>query len=171
MNKLKIAALIGVLSLSALSCGLLDRFTGSIGGASVTSELWSDVPRMDGAEASELEMPLFVRLLMQTMMSQALAGEEANADWIVFTLSGDPQDIQDFYTAERMSSHGWDASDASPCFSGGEEGVEQVGLICVFDKQTGEQGAGLIIMAAQGEASGETNAFFIRFEYAETPTE
>jgi hypothetical protein len=54
-------------------------------------------------------------------------------DWAVFSTSKTPQDVQSFYTDERMTSFGkWDASKKSTCLNGSEHHFS--GVACVFNK-------------------------------------
>jgi hypothetical protein len=168
-----------VLALASLACSLLNTVTDTVGNAVTggtnfisTSQLWSDVPRMDGLDSSNLDMPVFAKLLMQTMMSQFLAEGKGNADWIVFTTAKTADDIQNYYTNALMSANGWKDSDASTCFSGSEQGIDQVGLFCVFTKTENNTDIGLMIIAVPNESNSSKNSlFFIRLENREaTPT-
>ena len=51
--------------LVATACGVKNPLSGADGSMKTVSELWSDVPKMDGLSQSELEMPLSVKLLMR----------------------------------------------------------------------------------------------------------
>src|SRR5438445_9384002 len=91
----------GVLLLSVMSCGLVDKFT--TGGQQMTKvdELWSDVPRMDGLSHSDLELPLTIKILMRTALNNLWRlnkeGEDktpVSGDWIVFSSGGPPSDVQ-----------------------------------------------------------------------------
>ncbi len=167
-----------ILALASLACGLINTVSDTVGNTITggttfisTSQLWSDVPRMDGFDSSNLDMPIFAKLLMQTMMSQFLAEGKGNADWIVFTTAKTADDIQNYYTNALMSANGWENSDASTCFSGSDQGIDQVGLFCVFSKTENNIDVGLMIIAAPESNSGKNNVFFIRLENHEaTPT-
>jgi len=74
-----------------------------------------------------------------------------------------------FYTAARMKASGWEAGDASPCVSGSETGIPQMGALCVFQKTDNGQQTQLAVIAAQDENTGQTNVFFLRLEEASTP--
>jgi hypothetical protein len=168
-----------ILALASLACGLLNTVTDTVGNAVTggttfisTSQLWSDVPRMDGLDSSNLDMPVFAKLLMQTMMGQFLAEGKGSADWIVFTTTKTADDLQNYYTNTLMSANGWENSDASTCFSGSDQGVDQVGLFCVFTKTENSTDIGLMVIAVPDESnSGKNSVFFIRLENHEaTPT-
>lgn len=179
----RISLALAVLLLASLACGLIDSVTDQVSGAvgntisgdtsfTATSQLWADVPRMDGFESSELEVPLMAKVLMQTMMSQFLAEGKGGADWIVFSTSNTTQAIQDFYSSVLVGVNGWESSDETTCFSGSDQGMADVGLFCVFLKQEGNVDTGLMLIAAPDEENaGKNNVFFIRIENRnETPT-
>ncbi len=107
MNRVRIVVFSLVLALASLGCGLIDRVAGGETAFTNASELWSDVPRMEGLTPSEMEMPLYVKLLIRTAMSQILAGGTGGADWIVFSTDKTSEDVQGFYTNERMAQNGW----------------------------------------------------------------
>ncbi len=169
MNRVRIAVFSLVLALASLGCGLIDRVAGGETAFTNASELWSDVPRMEGLTPSEMEMPLYVKLLMRTAMSQILAGGTGGADWIVFSTDKTSEDVQGFYTNERMAQNGWIASENSTCLSGSEQGMPQVGLFCVFLKQTEDRQTGLMVIASPNEEAKNTTVVFIRVENQATP--
>ena len=57
MNKALNLVLFGALLVVALSCNVINKFTGNDPNLKKTAELWSDVPRMEGLASSEAEMP------------------------------------------------------------------------------------------------------------------
>src|SRR5690349_10606061 len=102
MNKPTAAVAIVFIVFAGLSCGLIDRFTG---GEKMTKvdDLWSDVPRMDGSAHSDMDMPVSVKFLMRTALSNlwrfSKDGEDktpVSGDWTVYTSSGTPGDANDF---------------------------------------------------------------------------
>ena len=161
-----------------LACGALNTVVGGDATYKPASELWSDVPRMDGLTPSELEdLPLPVKLLMRTLLgnlgSLNAEGEDkttGNIDWISFNSSGTPEDIKNFYTPELMAAQGWEQSDSSTCLSGSEQGIPQVGAFCVFGKEQNGLQTMLAIFATRDETTKQTSAFFLRLEIAATPT-
>ena len=167
LKTIKFGLLFALVTLTSLACGLgglTDLLPGGGGALGTTSELWSDVPRMDGLGDSDIEMPLFARLFMQTMMSQLLGDGEGSGDIVVFRTENTSQAIAAFYSAEQMAANGWAASEGEACLSGSEQGVAQVGLFCVFQKNAADLDTGLMILAVPDENTGQTNLFFIRFE-------
>jgi hypothetical protein len=174
MNKFLAAVLLGTLFFAAASCRIINKLTNDQNLKKV-GDLWSDVPRMDGLASSEADMPVFVKLLMRTALNNLYRLDNQNedktpgsGDWAVFTTTKLPQDVQSFYTNERMTSFGsWEASKNSTCLNGSEHGFS--GVACVFNKSANNRGIGLLIVAAQDEQKKQTNVFFVRAETDETP--
>lgn len=164
-------AFLFVLILGALACGLSDKLTGG-GDMKAVPELWSDVPRMDAMTKSEGEMPSWLRLLVRpvlnTMMRGVNDGKDAG-DWdvVFFTAAGKtPKDVKDFYTPERMTTHGWERKGDSTCMNlGGDRAV-----LCAFTKRAGGKEVGLAVIAAYDEQGKETSLFFLRNEATPPPT-
>jgi len=165
--------------LTTLACGILDsainKATGG-GNMQTVSSLWSDVPPMDGLNASQMDMPPFVKLAMQLILGNLGKlnpdGQDQTTgtiDWIVFTTDKTPQDVQNFYTNELMTANGWDASENPPCTSGSEQGASQLGAVCVFAKTQDGKNTQLAILTAQDETTKQNNVFFLRLEENATP--
>jgi hypothetical protein len=177
MNRTVMAGLCLALALLVMGCGVLNPLTGGDQGMRTVSQLWSDVPPMDGLTPSQMDMPLPIKLVARTVIGNLgrlnKEGEDrttGNIDWLVFTSSKPPSDVANFYTSDRMASSGWDRTDSSPCVSGGAQGIPQVGLLCVFAKQQGGTQTQLAIIATQDDKRNETNVFFLRLEVTGTPT-
>ncbi len=186
MKRILVAIFLVALALAASACGVVNTLTGGAvnqltggnsGNMKTVAALWSDVPKMDGLTPSQMDMPLPIKLVMRTAIGNLgrlnQAGEDqttGNIDWIVFTSGKSATDVQNFYTNARMTASGWEASDKSTCFSGGDAGVAQVGALCVFQKQQGDQQTQLAIIAAQDDQTKQTNVFFLRLEETGTPT-
>ena len=163
-----------------LACGALNSVTDNVtGGDSYkpAAQLWSDVPRMDGLTASELEdLPLPIKLLMRTVIGNLgrlnPEGEDqttGSIDWISFNSTGTTEDIRNFYTPELMAANGWDQTESSSCLTGSEQGIPQVGAFCVFGKEQNGIQSMLAIFATQDESTQQTSVFFLRLETAATP--
>ena len=130
--------LLTLVVLASLACGLLNNAVNqAVGGGEnyqTVSDLWSDVPRMDGLQPSQADLPLPVKLVMRTIIGnlgrlnpQGENQTTGNIDWIVFTTAQSPQDVQNFYTNARMTASGWDdAGQASTCVSGSDSASSQV---------------------------------------------
>ncbi len=169
MNRSMALVAVAALSLTVISCGLLERFTGGPEMKKVDT-LWNDVPKMDDMTSSEIEMPIGTKLLLRTIIGNLgrfnKEGEDrttGDIDWLSFTSPKPPNEIQEFYTNQRMSEFGgWETSKESTCVSGSEKGVS--GAFCVFQKKADGKKAGLVVIAAQDEKTSGTNLFFVRIE-------
>lgn len=156
--------------LAVMSCRLADKFVGGGLDLERRGELWSDVPKMDGLEASELEMPLAIKVLMRTVLNNLWRfnreGEDktpVSGDWIVFTSAKTAADIQGFYSNDRMSSFGkWDSSMKPTCVEGKEKGID--GVFCVFHKIENGKEIMLAVIAMQDDKANRINLFFLRLE-------
>ncbi len=158
-----------VLLLAALGCGLTDTIGGTVDDLRSVTELWDDVPRMDGLTRSDKDLPLPIKLVVRTVVAQLLSGGTGSGDWIVFTTDKTGEDVKAFYTNDVMAEHGWEASDTSTCLDGSDQGVSQVGALCVFQKQVGSTYTGLMVLSMDAETAGQTNVIFVRIEGEQTP--
>jgi hypothetical protein len=155
---------------AVISCSLAGKLIDSGPDMARATELWPDVPRMDGLSSSDVEPPLAIKLVMRTVLNNLWRlnkdGEDktpASGDWIVFTRNGPPNKVQNFYTNERMTSFGnWEASKNSTCIDGKDKGID--GVLCVFQKIADRKQIGLAIIAGQDEKSGQTTVFYLRLE-------
>jgi hypothetical protein len=170
MSKMLSLILFAALLITVTSCSrIINRFTGNSNLKRV-GDLWSDVPRMDGLASSEAEMPIYVHLLMRTVLNNLYRlnkeGEDktpSTGDWAVFSTSKTPDDVRSFYNNERMTSFGgWERSKNSTCLNGNE--YKFSGVACVFGKTVNNVGIGLLIVASQDEQKKQTNIFFVRVE-------
>jgi len=172
MNKQNGIVVLVILCLAVIACKTIaERATGSDKMAKA-GELWSDVPRMDGMQVSDLELPWAVKLLMKTALNNLWRlnkeGEDktpAEGDWIAFTVAGTPTDVQDFYTKDRMSSFGnWESDkDDKNCVGANNDGAAK-GLMCVFKKTEGGRDKLLAIWAGADDAKKQTTLFYLRIE-------
>jgi hypothetical protein len=152
------------------ACGMNNPLAGGNRSMKTVSELWSDVPKMDGLSPSELEMPIYVKVLMRTALNRIGARDSKDTgDWIVLTTAKTTDDLKSFFTSERMAANGWDKTDKSTCLNGSEEGVPQVGLFCVFKKSGGDKDVGLMIISSEDVKSSRLNVFFVRVEVTADP--
>ncbi len=185
MKRNLLIAWIALLMPALLACSVIDTVVNqaaskAVGGSdnlTVISQLWSDVPRMDGLTPSQMDLPLPVKLLMRAVLGNLgrlnKPGENqttGNIDWIVFTTAKTSDDVKNFYTNARMTAQGWQASQNSTCVSGSAQGVAQVGVFCAFRKRAGSQESDLLIVAASDDQTKQTDVFFLRLDYAATPT-
>ena len=170
MKPLTPKALLFVLVLCAVACGLSDKLSGG-GRMKAAPELWSDVPRMEGATKSEGEMPAWLRLLVRPVLSTMMRGvndgkDAGNWDVVFFTAAGKtPKEVKDFYTPERMTAQGWERKGDSNCMNlAGDRAV-----LCAFTKRAGDKQVGLVVIAAADEQGKETSLFFLRNESTPSP--
>jgi hypothetical protein len=140
------------------ACGVVRSLFGLSTSSGTVTELWSDVPRMDGLTKADLQMPVAARMALQAMTQDRF-------DFISFTIAATPSAVQEFYSEERMEQAGWDSSDARGCL--GDTGDASVGAICVFGKETGPKNELLAVVVAKDDRSVDTQVFFARVVLAE----
>lgn len=138
----------------ALSCGLAEKLTGDPKAGTVSS-LWPDVPPLEGATKADLEIPLGARLMIRAMM-------QGKINFIAFMTDQSAQDVQDFYSNERMKAAGWTPSDKG-CV-GDTEDKESHGAICLFKRKDGNKEEGLAIVVALDEKTKKTEIFYARID-------
>jgi hypothetical protein len=153
--------------LATLACGSLPNLgnlTGNMG-ASVDS-LWEDVPAYPGASRVDMEMPAPLRLAVEAA-SQASAGRLPgdsgtlqDMQFIAFTTSDAPQQIQDYYSNERMAAEGWNVPDAPGCGELGA-GTQANSAMCVFAKETPTKNSALFLVAGPADDGGSV-IFYMR---------
>jgi hypothetical protein len=137
---------------------MIETLTGNDKAGTVDS-LWPDVPPIEGATKADLAIPLGARLLIRAAM-------QGKVNFIAFTTDKSAQDVQNFYTPERMKSVGWKASEKG-CVSDTEEKKSQ-GAVCFFNRQDGSKKEGLAIVLAQDEKSKQTDIFYVRVDLNES---
>jgi len=170
MRALLSAATVAGIVVTMTACGTINSLRGGDKGLKPVSELWSDVPKMDGLLPSKLEPPLFVKVMMRTALNQIGGrGAKDTGDWIAFDSKRTPDDVKNFYSNQRMADNGWEKSDKSTCVSGSEYGAPQVGLICLFVKHS-DKDIGLMIIPARSNEAGLMNVWFVRVEAARDST-
>ena len=139
------------------ACGMVNTLLSGRSSGTVT-DLWPDVPRMDGMTKADLDMPLAARLALQAV-------SQGKINFVAYTTEATPQVVLDFYTAERMSEQGWSSGDGAGCF--GDAETAQVGAVCVFNKTTDGKQEVLGIVAGKDEGTGKTAIFFARIDTTE----
>lgn len=145
----------------ALSCKLAETLTGDPKAGTV-STLWPDVPPLAGATKADLEIPLAARLAIRAMM-------QGKINFIAFTTDQSAQDVQNFYSKERMTAVGWTPSEKG-CVSDSED-EESHGAVCLFKRKTGTKEEGLAIVLAQDEKTKQTEIFYVRIDLTQpTPS-
>ena len=172
--------LFAIFMLTSLACGMIDsvvnKATGGDANMQTVSTLWSDVPQMDGLTASQIDMPpivkLAVRLVIGNLGRLNPKGQDQTTgaiDWIVFTTDKTPEDVQNYYTNDLMTTNGWDSNESAPCVSGSEQGTSQLGVVCTFTKTQDGKSVQLAILTAVDEQTKKNNVFFLRLEETGTP--
>jgi hypothetical protein len=155
-----ILALILILAV-ALSCRLAESLTGDPKAGTVSS-LWPDVPPLAGATKADLEIPLGARLAIRAMM-------QGKINFIAFTTDQSAQEVQAFYSNERMKAAGWTPSNKG-CV-GDTEDKDNHGAVCLFKRKDGKKEEGLAIVLGQDEKTKKTEVFYVRIELPEpTPS-
>ena len=147
---LALALVIGV----GLSCRLAERLGGDKNAGTV-STLWPDVPPLEGATKSDMEIPLGARLLIR-------AFSQGTINFISFRTSKTAQEVKDFYTNDRMKTAGWTPHDKG-CI-GDTEDTENHGGVCLFVKKAADKEEMLAIVIAQDEKLPDTNIFYARID-------
>ena len=140
------------------SCRMIDTLSGS-GKAGTVNSLWPDVPPIAGATKADLALPLGARLAIRAAM-------QGKVSFIAFSTEQTPQEVQNFYTRERMKAAGWTAAERG-CISDTED-KESQGAVCLFDHQSGSKKEGLAIVLAQDEKSKQTDIFYARIDLTES---
>ena len=173
MSKLSTALAVSFLLMSGLACSLIESAVPGVD-MNRTSEMWPDVPKMDHFAQSDMEMPLPLKSVLKTMLNnlwrlnkESEDKTPATGDWIVFTTTDAPADVQNFYTTARMASYGqWKSGDKTSCADGKEKQMN--GAVCIFNKTADNKETGLVILAVNDDSTKQTNVFFRRVERPET---
>jgi hypothetical protein len=157
-----LATALAVLMTFALGCGMLSSLVG--GNATAVNDLWSDVPKLEGATREQAEMPAAVKVAANA----ALGG---SFDFVVYKTTKPADEIKAFYSVERMQGLGWDANSGG-CNSISAEtggGTNATGGFCTFTKvQDGKQGV-LLIVLGQADEAKESRLFYARAVLPPTP--
>jgi hypothetical protein len=175
VNRILVASLLITVAITSAACSaVLNQVIGGSSNTKPVTELWNDVPRMDGMAPSQVDLPPFVKLIMQTVIGNLgrfnpQDTTTGNIDWIAFTTSKTPTDVQTYYSGTTMSGAGWETGKDNQCLSGSQQGFAQVGVICGFTKYQGGKQIALGIIAVPDDQTKQTNVFFLRLEVAATP--
>ncbi len=174
MKKMKFLAILAVLVLFSISCALTSGVGNLVSGgknAGTVNDLWSDVPKMDGMSKVNVDLPLTARLAIQAFVRASSQGE-GTLDFIAYNTKSTSEEVQSFYTVDRMTQAGWNMSDQTGC-----QGQQEVTTslpnsgICFFGKDNGNgKSSYLVIFIGQDDKTKETQLFFIRVEATNQPT-
>jgi hypothetical protein len=152
---------LAILLAVGISCRLAESLTGDPRAGTVSS-LWPDVPPLAGATKADLEIPLGARLAIRALM-------QGKINFIAFTTDQSPQQVQTFYSNDRMKAAGWTPNDKG-CV-GDTEDKDTHGAVCLYKRKDGKREEGLAIVLAQDEKTKKTEIFYARIELPEpTPS-
>jgi hypothetical protein len=154
MQKLQSLLVLTVMILFVMSCRMAESLTGSSKAGTVTN-LWADVPPLEGAQKADLEIPLGPRLALRAMM-------QGKVNFIAFTVDKSAEQVKQFYSNERMKAAGWTPSDKG-CI-GDTENEKSQGAICLYGRKDGGKDEGLAIIVAENEKTRKTEIFYARID-------
>jgi hypothetical protein len=144
-----------------VSCRMVESLTGT-GKAGTVSNLWPDVPPFEGATKTDLQIPMIYTLALRAAM-------QGKISFIAFNTNKTAQDVQDFYTADRMKAAGW-APNEKGCVGNTEDKTNQ-GVMCFFQRKDGAKQEGLAIIVAESEKEKKTDIFYARIDMTQpTPS-
>ena len=164
--KTKFILFLGGMMLFTMGCGMINSLLGLNQSSGTVSELWPDVPPLEGATKADLEVPLAFQLMIRALTSSGV-------DYIAFTTPKTPDEVKSFYTAELMQANGWQAVDMEGSQTnqqscvGDQSGEGNAGALCLFSKKEDDKDTLLAIIIAQGEQSQLTNVFYARIAASE----
>jgi len=175
-NRTGIFILVSLLALSSLACslsGLIPGVGGSSGSATTVTDLWPDVPKMDGITVIKADMPIEFQIAVQAFFAAA-SSNQGSINFIAYTTDKTPADVEAYYSADRMKSAGWDANDQSGCIADTSSTTPsaQTG-ICFFGKTNKDNtGTLLAIVPSVDSTTKKTDIFFARIDVKDisTPT-
>jgi hypothetical protein len=157
-----------VVMLASSACDIAGRLLPG-GNSRKVGELWSDVPAMPGLSKASTDMPIPVRLAVQAYFQAAGEGT-GSIDFIAFTTSQTPADVQAFYTRERMVAAGWNGTDAPGCVAD-PSGTMPGGAVCIFGKQSaGGATTMLAVVTSVDDKAKLSNVYFSRIDLKAKPT-
>ena len=111
-NSVLISVGLAALLSFSLACGAVTSMIG--GGGKTATDLWTDVPQMEGMKKVAGELPLPIKLAVQAMAKASTASADAQLDdieFIAFSTAKSPDDLKAFYTLESMQGQGWNLKD------------------------------------------------------------
>jgi|SRR5581483_946087 hypothetical protein len=151
-------------------CGIANSLMGK--NAGTVSDLWSDVPPLDGASKVNLDIPLPMQLIIQGFVQAANADNSNDTkldkfDFIAYQTSMSPQQVAQFYTLDKMKAAGWNSEDTPGCTAGTDTSGTTSGAagFCAFGKKDNAGKATvLLIIPFQDSQTNQTQVFYVRFE-------
>ena len=157
MKRFSAATAVALIVVVVSACRMVETLTGNPSAGTVSS-LWPDVPPFEGATKADLEIPLGARLLIRAAM-------QGKVNFISFTTDKSAQDVQNFYSNDRMKTAGWTPNEKG-CI-GDVENQKSHGAICLFSRKDSNKQEGLAIVIAQDEKTKETQIFYARVQMPE----
>ena len=161
-------ALVAVVAFTG--CGAVGNLVNNaVGGkAGTVANLWPDVPALEGATKSNLDLPLPLKLAGQALVKASASSSDVkldNFDMISFATKKTPQDVGAFYATEKMQTLGWNVPDQPGCMTGGGSSSAGGGF-CMFAKKSadGKTSSILLLAMAQDDKTKDTQVFYIRFD-------
>jgi len=170
MKNISIIFVLGILMFTALGCGMVGKIAEKSMDIPRADSLWPDVPRMDGLDPSQTDMPLPLKVFIKTVLNNAWRADNSkdpkpvSTDFIVFGYNGKPDDVKNFYTADKMHSIGrWETGDSQMCIDESNKGLNA--NVCLYKKIENGKQEGLAIIALPTEEKNiPTFVYFIRLE-------
>src|SRR5436190_16434323 len=99
MKRFSAATAVALIVVVVSACRMVETLTGNPTAGTVSS-LWPDVPPFAGATKADLEIPLGARLAIRAAM-------QGKINFIAFNTTKSAQEVQDFYSKQRMQAAGW----------------------------------------------------------------
>ncbi|MCS7055294.1 MAG: hypothetical protein NZM18_03855 [Thermoflexales bacterium] len=165
MHKRLFSVALALVMFVTAGCGLIESLTG--GGSAQTTTLWADVPRMEGMQQENMQLPLPVRLAVQALIQSSAASEGVRVDnfeIVSFTSAKTAEDVKAFYTNERMQAAGWNIPNQPGCSGMNDEAASAGVAFCMFGKQNPTNKSFLVIAAMRNENETATTVYFLRFD-------
>jgi len=159
MNRKLLAVILGVAMMFTGACGAIQSLIGG-GGSGTVGSLWPDVPALDGAAKADLQLPPAAMLFIQAAMQGKL-------DFVAYTTSKSPQEVQAFYTNERMQAAGWNGDTAGCSDTAAASTLNAT--FCIFGKKENGKDIGLVIFVTQDDKKKDTQIFYVRIDVTSTP--
>ncbi|HEX9013877.1 MAG TPA: hypothetical protein VF813_10185 [Anaerolineaceae bacterium] len=174
MRTIKIGLMMVILTFATVSCDIFNGVSNLVSGKNTVqvSDLWPDVPRIDGLNKINVALPTAARVAMQGLES---ATKKVGGEWnfISFDTTHSAREVADFYTLDRMRQAGWNLTDTAGC-------TGQIGQVtpageeaCFFGRQSSPStNAFLLVFITRDDQTNKTQVFFARLEVKteETPT-
>jgi hypothetical protein len=173
MRNRKFMMVVIFLAVITMACGMFSSVSNLIGSSksAAVSDLWPDVPRIDGLNKASMDLPLAAKLAIQGIVKTTSNGE-GSLDFISFTTRKTMQDLVGFYSIDRMKSAGWGPLDSNGCQNGSTQTDQSGGMVCLFTKEGSDnKGTALIIFAFEDLKTKENQIFFARMDLSNLPTQ